>query len=115
MASVKFTIYDPNTGEIMRSGVCAEELVERFNKPGGAILRGHRADPLRHKIDHRGGAPLILDRPPAEVAARRAAQVGPPAPGLEELLSVLNKRHGIKVTLADLRAEKELKRNTPVT
>lgn len=54
----KFTIYNPATGEIIRSGSCTESDVELQPQEGEALVRGAANDLLHYVVDG-----VIVDRP----------------------------------------------------
>lgn len=81
-----YTVYDPATGEILRSGRCRPSDL-CVAAQGGALLVGEAADPGTQRIE--GGA--IVSRPPCPLSRRRAAYAAimPPARQLEAILEHL--------------------------
>lgn len=96
-----FAIYDPATGEIVRTGHGPAHVVERNVRAGEAILIGRQCDLLMDRIaPGPDGAPQVVRRPPAEIDARRQ-KATPPRPAMIDLLEAL-KAKGISLTPADL-------------
>ena len=99
MASTKFTIYDPTTGAITRSGVCDSDLVHRFARPGEQILLGHRADPHRHRVSGHGTDARIHELPESARPDRPTAR-----PDQSSVLIEALRAKGIDLSAADLAA-----------
>lgn len=82
-----YTVYDPETGEILRSGRCRpSDLCGAVQ--GGAVLVGVAADPTTQRVE--GGA-IVSRAPPGPLSRRRAAYAAimPPAQQLEAILEHL--------------------------
>lgn len=105
MASVNFTIYDPESGDIKCHGVCDASLVDKYvvDNPGCRALVGKRGSILEDRVivPSTGSAPYLRRRSSADIEARR--QAGQPK-AIDPLAVVIEalKRKGIELSDADL-------------
>lgn len=100
-----FTTYDIATGEVRRTGVCPESLVEKFVKPGQGLIKGVRASHLEDRVVVVSGEPKVQKRAMDEIAARRPKRVTP-QPTVADLMRALEKR-GIKITNEEIDAARK--------
>lgn len=62
-----FTIYDPATGKVARSGFVLNDAdADLQNQSGEALLVGTRAKPETEKVDVSGRTPVIVQKTGAD-------------------------------------------------
>jgi hypothetical protein len=100
---VNFTVYNPTTGEVIRSGYCSRRDLATQARQGEAVIGGTKGHDVSDRVivPANGAKPYLRRRAAAEVAvrARRELPVDPFAALLEAL-----KAKGIEVSEADLEA-----------
>lgn len=98
MKSLKsFIVYDPASGEILRTGECPEEMVAIQAKAGEAVMVGAASDVLFKVV---GGQ--VVDKAPSEVKL-------PPPPDPVEML-IQDRQAAIlrRLAVSELKAEGKL-------
>ncbi len=99
----RFTVYDPVTGEILRTGYGPAHIVAQNAKAGEAVLVGQLGDIVLDRVEvDKDGAAGLKRRPAAEIEARRLKPL-PPAPSVLDVLEAMRRR-GIELTSTDLQA-----------
>lgn len=101
---VTFTVYNPATGEILRSGYCSSTCVAKQAKEGEAVLVGAQGHDIEDRviIPASGAKPYLRKRSAADIATRRPAPAVSVDP-MEVLVEAL-RGQGINVSSADLTA-----------
>jgi hypothetical protein len=56
-----FTIYNPTTGTIVRTGACNDNESNQ-TQTGEAMLEGVRGDPETQKVEVVGGVPTLVEK-----------------------------------------------------
>lgn len=97
----RFTVYDPATGEVLRTGYGPAHIVARNAKAGEAILTGVCADTVADRVTvAKDGVPHVARRSTEEVEARKLKPL-PPLPSVLDLMEAL-KAKGTNLTPLDL-------------
>lgn len=96
-----YTIYDPVSGDIIRSGTCQDDMVDAQKKSGEAVLSDVQAHFITEKVTFAKGVPEIIRRSDSEIEQRtRTTKQADPMAVLVEAL----RTKGIVLTAADLQA-----------
>lgn len=112
LARTFYTVFDKETGEILRSGQCAAADVDlqTGGRPTLGVIRGARGDDIEQKavLPSNGAKPYLRQRGAADIATRRPKL----APAIEaidqaDVLVEALRAKGIDLTKADLTAAAE--------
>jgi hypothetical protein len=104
MNLVPFTIYDPATGDILRTGHCRPMDLNLQAKAGEAMIES-AADYIRDRVVIPSGSAPYLRRRSASSIAERLARFRPsPPPSTAEVILEALKAKGIAITEAELTA-----------